>query len=678
MACYVGAEHNNWCKDYDIVYVDDEGKEYCIFHAPAEHKYSERYVEGEGPRPELISGDDFNALVFARIQAVIDAGEDEERDRYKYSNWNPRCNLAGTIFFTDISFSKFNEENGTYLPPINFFKTQFRGGADFHGTQFRGWANFNGTQFRGVAVFYDSQFRGMANFQGTQFRGLTYFQRTQFRGWANFNGTQFREMTDFQRTQFRGVASFQRTQFRGVAYFQGTQFRGEANFQITQFRGEANFQRTQFRGVAYFQRTQFRGVAYFYDSQFRGVAYFYDSQFRGGAYFYDSQFRGVAYFYDSQFRGGAYFQITQFRGLADFQRTQFRGLTYFQRTQFRGWANFNGTQFREMTDFQRTQFRGVASFQETCFAGANFINAESRKKIIFNDSTFGTVHFDSMNFQKYAIFTGAWFLEETSFTETIFHEYSNFEGTEFYGKTSFKHALFKEWTYFRNVVFNMNTSFAGTISKETILIENSELSKLLFTETNIESFKFIECTWPELKGRKVIYDERLNLKKENNFLKLEEIYRRLKKISRDNNDEILASAWHYKEKEMLRKRLHYENKLTSLRTLFLRAINNIYWAISGYGEEPLQAFAFLFLFILCPLLTAFYFGPFYEFTLCGDIFKDNTHLVSRWLWYLPLTKIKLTCANISDWNYFFKVFYNLLVTIQAALFAFALRNKLRR
>ncbi|WP_291329891.1 pentapeptide repeat-containing protein [Desulfovibrio sp. UCD-KL4C] len=237
MGCCIGAKHNNWCADYDVVYVDGDGKEYCIFHAPANCKFVEKYVEGVGEKPELISGEEFNELVFARIQGVIDAGEDEERDKWDWVNWNPRCNFAGTIFFADISFIEFNGEEGKYLPSINFLSSQFRGYAYFDSSQFRGYASFSSSQFRGSASFYSSQFRGSA-----------YFYSSQFRGSASFSSSQFRGSAGFDSSQFRGYAYFDSSQFRGDAYFYSSQFRGSASFYSSQFRGSASFLSSQFRG----------------------------------------------------------------------------------------------------------------------------------------------------------------------------------------------------------------------------------------------------------------------------------------------------------------------------------------------------------------------------------------------------------------------------------------------
>ncbi|OEU69153.1 MAG: hypothetical protein BA863_17645 [Desulfovibrio sp. S3730MH75] len=180
MGCCIGAEHSDWCKNdgYEIVYVDREGKEYCVFHAPADCKYVSPYVEGVGEKPGLISGDDFNAKVFDRIDAVIDAGMIDwldKWDEFDWENWNPRCNFAGAIFFVDISFSTFNKRASKYLPPINF-----------NSCQFCEEVSFDFSNFSGVVCFHQSKFNGEANFRYSRFRGRAYFNNTKFDSKADF------------------------------------------------------------------------------------------------------------------------------------------------------------------------------------------------------------------------------------------------------------------------------------------------------------------------------------------------------------------------------------------------------------------------------------------------------------------------------------------------------------
>ncbi|WP_319779353.1 pentapeptide repeat-containing protein [Maridesulfovibrio sp.] len=608
MGCCVGAEHNNWCEDYDIVYIDAEGKEYCIFHAPAECKFDvpkgKPYDERDGgEKPALMEAEQFNQLVFDRIDEVIEAGEDEERDKfdpyqaYIGKGWNPRCNFSGTIFPYEITFSEYDGQNDKYLPPINFISSQFRGKADFSYSQFHGYADFRRSQFRGKADFIISQFRGKA---------------------------------DFSYSQFRGEADFRSSQFRGYAEFSSSQFRGKANFRSSQLRRKADFS----------------------SSQFRGEADFSDSQFREDAFFISSQFHGNASFSDSQFRGD---------------------------------AEFSSSVTEKQTNFDKVKF------------------VKSR----FNQMEFkGPVYFDNSSFEN-----------ESSFHNTVFHEYSNFEQTVFEDGANFNLAFFKEWTYFRDSKFLGETSFAGAISKETILLESTNLYNLKLDKTNIESFKFIDCDWGKERFAK-IYDERTQQETDCENTTLAEIYRRLKKIARENADEEQTSHWHYREKEMALKCLQntqlapignilataifmipiciffleikpmnifsfgvatsilctaigiaYDDykKITDFNKAFNKIYLKLYRFISGYGEDPIRAGVILFCLILLPfflqLITSL--TPWAN----GDSLKTA-------MWYMPLIKIEFDKAV--GLHYLLKGLSTTAITLQAALFGFALRNKLRR
>ena len=601
MACCIGAEHNEWCEDYDIVYVDAEGKEYCIFHAPAEHKYVEKYVEGEGQRPELMAGDDFNELVFAHIQAVV--GKEEE-----YST----VDFARSIFFVNISFSNLYGFGWECTLPIDFNSCHFLGETDFSLSNFSTEAGFANCKFYKRVDFSHSKFKGEADFSDCIFKKGADFEACIFQSEANFRDCNFKKVTNFHLSKFIKSSNFRSSNLE-MAYFNHCEFRDETDFSGCIFIGEADFMNCQFRSKADFLDCQFKGRADFMICQFRGKTNFWNSKFLNEANFTQNDFRAETSFQSSFFKEGVDFQFCKFREVANFPHSEFHEK-----------ANFESCQFRDSTDFQHCKF-----------------------------------------------------FEDVDFNNIRFNDYSKFERTEFSGITEFKQAFFKEWVYFKETIFKQSVCFSGSISKETILFENVDLSSLTLADTNIESFEFISCIWPKPNGREVIYDE-IASGKVKNSVKFEEIYRRLKKIARINNDELMTSAWHYKEKEWLRKRLHHENDLTSPRTLFLRFINNVYWLISGYGEEPIQAFGYLLLFILCPLVYTIFFGPFYTSTLCGDVFNTTDHLMLRWLWFLPFSKVSLSAAIISDWNHFFKIFFNVVISLQTALFAFALRNKLRR
>ncbi|WP_320175955.1 pentapeptide repeat-containing protein [Maridesulfovibrio sp.] len=543
MSCCIGAEHSNWCKDYDIVYIDAEGKEYCIFHAPAECKFDvpkgEPYDERNGgEKPALMGAEQFNGLVFDRIDEVLDAGEDEEWDKrddfadYLLGGWNPRCNFTKTIFPYEIDFDLYftSGKKPTYFPPINFTKSVFLNYTSFRDINFTGYACFEAVEFYNQAIFIDAKFIEGVNFDGSKIKS---------------------------------------------------------------------------------------------------------------------------------------------------------------------YADFTNTIFSKKTSFLSTEFNKSTYFQSATFTNVHFNDAKFKEPVHFNESTFKT---------------------STSFQRTIFYDYSNFEQTNFNDEANFNLALFKEWSYFRGSKFLGETTFAGAISKETILLESINLSNLKFAETNIESFKFIDCNWGEKRFAE-IYDQK-NQTGNCNDTTLAEIYRRLKRIARESADEEQTSHWHYREKEMTLKSLSDVSlypignilatavffiplcifflemkpmsifsfgvatsllgtaigiaygdykKVTDFNKTFTKIYLKFYRFISGYGEEPIRAGVILFGIVILPFIIKF----------IASLFPGGP---SDWLkeamWYMPLIKINLNDSQ--GYHYLLKGISVTLITIQAALFGFALRNKLRR
>lgn len=137
-----------WEDPQEPVWTDPaDGKEYCVFHAPKEHK---QVREG---RP--LSVDEFNALISERIQATVDSEEE-----------GARCDLRGVVFPGDICFEK-----ACPLPAISFHHARFEGAADFDRASFRGAANFIAVRFGGEASFWKASFGGEVVFGGTSFGG---------------------------------------------------------------------------------------------------------------------------------------------------------------------------------------------------------------------------------------------------------------------------------------------------------------------------------------------------------------------------------------------------------------------------------------------------------------------------------------------------------------------------
>jgi len=110
------AKEYKWCSEQDTVYTDEKGNKYCVFHAPEKKGQTE---------------DNFNKLIFERIQEAIDG--------------NRECNLDSTIFPDSINFSCFRKK---LLPQISFIDAIFNGDANFKSATFSGWASFNNAMRR--------------------------------------------------------------------------------------------------------------------------------------------------------------------------------------------------------------------------------------------------------------------------------------------------------------------------------------------------------------------------------------------------------------------------------------------------------------------------------------------------------------------------------------------------
>ena len=161
-----------------------------------------------------------------------------------------------------------------------------------------------------------------------------------------------------------------------------------------------------------------------------------------------------------------------------------------------------------------------------------------------------------------------------------------------------------------------------------------------------------------------------------------ELYRQLKQQYKERHNEAVASKWHYREKEMFRKKRLFRRVLPST--------TNLYWIFSGYGESPVQAGVLLLALLasLIVLMTAFGLVA-----IPGKEINEITNIQGfpftiNWMKFRILIETILQHAVFTKKPYYeaatsggatvLLVFTRLIIPIQAALFAFALRNKFRR
>lgn len=653
MGCCVGAKHGNWCKDYDIVFMDAAENEYCIFHAPLGRKYTTMYIDGNGQAPPSeISHKDFNNLVFSHINKN---NQKKSLLETNTSNTLPTkaptsstCDLSGSVFPAKISF----HEDFVFDLDISFAYCHFNGSVDFNN-------KFNGDISFKKAVFKDNLFMKIDAIN-----------------------------IDFESSIFEAFCQFLNMKTHG-AYFKFASFT---------------------------QGVSFHNVTFGIDNS---TVSFYGCKFNLNTEFIDANFEGIVSFSNSTFEHDTIFKACVFKKTTEFSGTHFCGKTKFNQKAIDN--SERQTSFLDMSRFVECSFDGRTEFSGVNFKTADFTNTQFNAATTFKNCKFktGYSYFSGVVFGSNVLFDKVDF-KFVKFNVTQFERNIRFSNMTIYGGLQAVDAHFHAKTIFNKTKFYGYTNFHSTTFEDTAFIKNSELNLLIFNTLDIESINFIECEWPKDKSTKhnIIYDEKDNSREKPSLGEIESLYRRLKKVARDNADEMQTSNWHYKEKEMQRKRLKpagYFYQFTTLYILtwslsvflipsphqiafslimtlgllfgigiylkfiktdsfkneFLKFCIQAYFSTSGYGEEPGKACSVLIQLLFLSLIASLALPD-----LTSKSSGQEFEWLNQWLWYLPLTKID--AINPSGWNSLWKIIFNLALPLQAALLAFALRNKLRR
>ncbi len=334
-----------------------------------------------------------------------------------------------------------------------------------------------------------------------------------------------------------------------------------------QFDNEVSFGEVTFHDEVYFSQVHFKARVGFHGVMFEKRASFDKSTFDSGLLFGDVRFgRGLS-LDESTFKKSLYLLGVTVKQFASFNKSKIEKAV-ISSSKFERQADFRGT------CISRAKINRSTFEENTDFTGLRVYSGSS-----FNDSHFkGGVYFHS------ALLSGG-----TSFERTRFKDHLSFDRTRFYGKTTFKGAYFAEACYFGRSCFTHLTSFEACSSKDVIRMDRVNMEVVRLFNSPLEALNFICCDWPTQNGHQIVSDHN-----HLNSSQLEDIYRRLKKSAKQNNDELVASQWHWQEKEMSLQSLKDKTSPT-LRERFLRGMLSIYRRISGYGEEPLQALGYLFL-----------------------------------------------------------------------------------
>lgn len=339
--------------------------------------------------------------------------------------------------------------------------------------------------------------------------------------------------------------------------------------------------------------------------------------------------------------------------------------------------------FSGNADFSETVFNGQVGFLGTTFSKAAFFQRAAFSKNAVFSEVIETTHTEETSFSKTMLTT---FSERADFSGAIFSKEANFFEATFSKEADFLGAIFKD-AYFTKATFSGETNFLGLSVDGKIRFEGVNFKKVSFLDTDLRKIDFINCDWPKKGGRNVLYDEIELFKKEkgkdfkDKIKKVEILYRQLKQKYKEEHNEPEVSNWHYGEKEMQRKQSSMKD--------FSFYLLHPYWLSSGYGEKPARAGIFL-IFLL--LYTSLFLA------VAGLVVPDNVkdvHGITSVGWPYDIDIKKTWALFLNTFKYvtfqrdpFFepanwygeaiKLLAQILIPLQAALFALAVRNRFRR
>lgn len=226
MACCKCEEHK-WEDPQKTVYIDENGNEFCVFHAPEGHKG--------------ICSEEFNEIIFARIKT------------HSIKEFGYSCKLAGTIFPRYISFSLLNDCDK--LSAIDFDSCIFCETMALDSVVFDGEILFSNSIFQNNVILNFSKISSIS-FHRAHINGKLYCEKSEI------------FIASFSSSKFTGEVNFINTKFLMEIYFSNSDFISGGSFRNVKFSDEVHFDKVIFRGIFSFRNVLFRNEVDFRFSEF--------------------------------------------------------------------------------------------------------------------------------------------------------------------------------------------------------------------------------------------------------------------------------------------------------------------------------------------------------------------------------------------------------------------------
>jgi len=304
----------------------------------------------------------------------------------------------------------------------------------------------------------------------------------------------------------------------------------------------------------------------------------------------------------------------------------------------------------------RCMFHNVTFCGEVDFSHTNIFDSDFTNCVFLKDALFERCRVHSISF-RYAVFFG-----NASFKYSKFSETPSFRCTQFGGMADFNNCDFRKGGIFRYTEFMDKANFFRCFSDEGELhFQVVDMEDVSFSCGETPMFRFQTCYWPE----------RLHPDRTDNYMPkaLEDLYRSLKLLAAEEHNMPMVSRWHFNEKMMALEQVPKARRLFSMTWW--------YWLSSGFGEKPIRAFGTLLALVFIPLFILSLLSL-VDTGITSSFDKQAVNAVfTDWLRCFPLSKAPKV-SSIPAGRLWFYWGAQVLISIQAALFGFALRNKFRR
>jgi hypothetical protein len=226
-------------------------------------------------------------------------------------------------------------------------------------------------------------------------------------------------------------------------------------------------------------------------------------------------------------------------------------------------------------------------------------------------------------------------------------------------------------------MFNNNTKFTNMVCRSDSIISfgNIDISKFLFSGSNLSNALFNNPIWPKVNNRNAVYDEILLNPKStvNEYSDVAQVYRSLQINYMNQLRYAEAGDFHVGEMEMMRK---------ASRSFWYCISSDLYKTFSNYGEDFMRPLYWILgIIFVVPLILIYSINDIYWSwnPINSNLFKPYYwDIVIKNLSFVIYDRSALKELSSSTWYSIIVIIEIVFILTLFALFLLALRRRFKR